>query len=84
MEQEYISTTEAAAILGVSRIAVFKNIKSGKIPAKKIGRNYVIAKKDISPALNQKINKAEKKFIDDSTSKIVKEYGEALELLGKE
>jgi len=33
---------EVATILGISRIAVFKNIKRGKIRGHKIGRNYVI------------------------------------------
>ncbi len=42
VKKEYLSTSELAKLLGVSRIAVFKKIKSGKIKAFKIGRNYVV------------------------------------------
>lgn len=44
---EYLSVMEAAQLLGISRIAVFKKIKSGLLPAQKIGRHYVIAKEKI-------------------------------------
>ena len=44
---EYLSVIEAASILGISRIAVFKRIKSGQLPAKRVGRHYVIAKDDV-------------------------------------
>lgn len=46
MTEKYFSTAEVAEMLGVSRIAVFKKIKSGKLPAMQVGRGYVIAKKD--------------------------------------
>lgn len=42
LKKEYLSTAELANLLGVSRIAVFKKIKLGKIKAFKIGRNFVI------------------------------------------
>ena len=38
----YISAAELAKILGISHVAVFKRIKSGKIKAIKIGRTYAI------------------------------------------
>lgn len=38
----YISTTEAAKILGVSTVTVFNIIKDGRIQAQKVGRNYII------------------------------------------
>ena len=47
------SAPEFAKLVGVSRIAVFKWIRSGKLPAKKIGRNYVIESSDISRFTNQ-------------------------------
>jgi len=46
-EKKFISTTEAAKILGISTVAVFKKIKSGALPAQKVGRNYVIDAKDL-------------------------------------
>jgi len=45
--KDIFSTTQVATILGISRIAVFKNIKSGKIRGQKIGRNYIIKKEDL-------------------------------------
>jgi excisionase family DNA binding protein len=45
--KDFYTTAELAKILRISRIAVFKKIKSGIIKAQKIGRNFVIFKKDI-------------------------------------
>ncbi|HOI41658.1 MAG TPA: helix-turn-helix domain-containing protein [Elusimicrobiales bacterium] len=48
MPGDFLSIPEAAAILGVSRIAVFKRVKSGHIPAFRAGRSWIIARRDIS------------------------------------
>ncbi|MCL5010997.1 MAG: helix-turn-helix domain-containing protein [Patescibacteria group bacterium] len=45
--KEFYTTKELAELLGVSRIAVFNRIKKGDIKAQKMGRNFVIFKKDI-------------------------------------
>jgi excisionase family DNA binding protein len=45
--KEFYTTAEIAEILGISRIAVFNRIKKGDIKAQKMGRNFVIFKKDI-------------------------------------
>lgn len=39
---QYISIPDYARELGVSRITVYNRVKSGQIPARKVGRNYVI------------------------------------------
>ena len=44
--KDFYTTKELAGILGISRVAVFKKIKNGTIKAQKIGRNFVIFKKD--------------------------------------
>lgn len=44
---EQLSVPQAAALIGLSRIAVFKRIKAGSLKAKKIGRNYVIELDDL-------------------------------------
>ena len=46
-----LPTSEVAKVLKISRIAVFKKIKSGEIKAEKIGRNYVIPKEEVLKAL---------------------------------
>ena len=85
MEQgDFLSTAELAKILGISRIAVFNKIKKGEIKAQKIGRNFIIDKKDLGGILGNALNSAQKMEIDKAVLKTVKEYGETLKLLGKE
>lgn len=84
MGKDFFSTTELAELLGMSRIAVFQKIKSGDIPAKKAGRNFVIAKKDIAYLLSEELTSNEKRDIDIAVDKVVEEYGETLKLLAKE
>ena len=83
-EKRYISIPELARLLGVSRIAVYKQVKKGKIKAVKIGRNYAISRDYIGGVLGERLNKEQKKEIDRAVKKTVSEYGETLKLLGKE
>lgn len=45
--KKLLSTSQVAEILGISRIAVHKRIKAGKLKATKVGRNYVINDSDL-------------------------------------
>lgn len=45
--KDFYTTTELAKILKISRVAVFNKIKRGEIKAQKMGRNFVIFKKDL-------------------------------------
>lgn len=81
---EYLSTQEFADLIKVSRIAVFKKIKAGKIKAFKIGRNYAIPMEEFRHAVGTFIPQEKKDEIEKVVKKAVKEYGEALRLLGKE
>jgi len=49
MGKEYLSPTEAAKILGISRQAVIERIKRGLIPAERAGRQYIIPRNQLSP-----------------------------------
>ena len=42
MAREYFSIPEAAAMLGISRIAVFKKVKKGQLAALRFGRNWAV------------------------------------------
>lgn len=85
MEQKkFLSTAELASILGISRIAVFKKIKEGKIKATKIGRNFIIDRSELEEILGDVLKNSDKKEIEDAVKKIVNEYGETLKKLGKE
>ena len=80
--KRFLSTTELAKILGISRIAVFKKIKKGEIKAMKVGRNFVIDKKDLRNILSGFLGEKEKLEIEKTVKRVVKEYGETLKLLG--
>ncbi|MBI4449987.1 excisionase family DNA-binding protein [Candidatus Uhrbacteria bacterium] len=83
-ERRTYSTTEVARLLGVSRIAVFKKVKQGKIRAERVGRKYVIHAEDLPAVLGVVLTNREKRRLDDAVDRTVKEYGETLRLLGRE
>lgn len=83
-EFEFLTTTEAAKLLGISRIAVFKRIKTGAIKAKKVGRNFIIPRAEFAELLETALSATKKKDIEQAVKKTVAEYGTTLKLLGKE
>lgn len=83
-EKKFLSTTELAKMLNISRVAVFKKIKKGQIKATKRGRNFIIYKKDLGNVLGNVLTPENKKEIDKAVSRTAKEYGETMELLGRE
>jgi excisionase family DNA binding protein len=62
MNQELLSTSEIAKILGMNRVAIFKKIKSDRLKAEKIGRNYVVKNKDLMELLGKTISEEKKKI----------------------
>lgn len=46
-DKDFYTTSELAELLGISRISVFKRLRQGSIKGFKMGRNFVIFKKDI-------------------------------------
>ncbi len=83
-EKQFISTTELAHKLGVSRVTIFNRIKQGKIPAQKVGRNFVIRVEDVPEIGGKQLGVLNKQVIEGAVKKTVDEYGETLRLLGKE
>lgn len=81
---DYLTVTQLAEILGMSRIAVHKKIKKGEIEAKKIGNFYVIPKSYISEVFGKTLSAHWKKIIEKAVHKAVKDYGEVLLKLGNE
>ncbi len=82
--KEFFSSAEVAKVLKISRIAVFKRIKSGEIKASKIGRNYVVPKEEVLKALGLFIGEETKSEIDRAVRKALKQYEEVFRRLGKE
>ena len=81
---EFLSTLELARLLGMSRISVFNKIKKGEIKAIKVGRAYIINRKDVPEITGQVLNNKTSQEIDIAVQKTIREYGETLRLLGKE
>jgi excisionase family DNA binding protein len=82
--KKHLTIPELAALLGISRIAVYKKVKAGKIPAEKVGRNYVITDKTVNQILGKELSENKKKQIDLAVKKVVKQYGPLLKKLGSE
>lgn len=72
MADKFYSTPEVAKILGMSRIAIFKKIKTGKLKAMKVGKGYVVAKKDLMEHYRLKLTKAAKKMDNEPEEAIDK------------
>ena len=81
-DERYISIPQLARILGLSRIAVYRKVKAGRIEAVRIGRNYAIPRKVIAPLLGKELSSEDKRIIDRAVRRTVKEYGEVLVKLG--
>ncbi len=81
---DFVSIAEMAKILGMTRMGVFKRIKSGKLKAEKIGRSYFISRKDLPEVLGTVVGAKEEKNINEAVAKAVDQYGETFRLLGQE
>jgi len=46
--KDFYTTIELAKVLGISRISVFKRVKQGSIKAEKMGRDFIIFKKNLN------------------------------------
>jgi excisionase family DNA binding protein len=83
MQQDFVSTIEAAKITGLNRTQIFRLIKAQKLPATRVGRNYIIQKRDLGILTNE-ITPKEKKNIERSVDQVFEEYGDVLKKLGEE
>jgi excisionase family DNA binding protein len=54
-KSEFLSTSQLARILKISRVAVLERINRGAIKAIKVGPNFVIKKSDIKYLLKNKV-----------------------------
>jgi len=83
-EQKYLTTSELAKILNISRQAIFKRIKSGQIEAERAGKLYLIPRSSLNELLGGNLSEKLKNELDKGVLMVVREYGETLKLLGKE
>ena len=82
-KEQFVSTSELAKILGLSRSAIHKKIKSGEIEAERVGRSYLVPKNSI-PGLSTRITERQREIISEAVHRTAVEYGEVLERLGRE
>lgn len=83
-KKHFISVAEAARIIGVSRVQIWRLIKNGDIPAAKVGRSYVIDARELGyTGIYKKITPKQKQEVDKAVSRTVKQYGDVLKKLGR-
>jgi len=71
-------------MLGLSRIAVYKKVKAGKIKATKVGRIHVISDPDIGKVLQENVDARDRTRLDRAVRRVVREYGDVLKRLARE
>jgi len=81
---DYVTIPQLAKMLGLSRIAVYRRVKSGQIAAVRIGRTFAIPRKHVAAILGRDLRPEDKRQIEAAVRKTCDEYGEVLRLLGKE
>jgi len=82
--KDFFSIPEAAKLLHISRVALFNRVRAGKMKAAKVGRTFVIQKKDLLEATGEHLSDVKKREINAAVDKAMKEYGETFKKLGKE
>jgi excisionase family DNA binding protein len=79
-----VTIPQLAKMLGLSRIAVYKKVKAGQIPATKVGRFYVISDRTVNEVLNKTLHARDKQRVDRAVKKVVRDYGDVLKRLARE
>lgn len=82
-KNEFLSVAQAAEALGYSRQHVLRLINAGEIKAERIGKSFIIARRDL-PGPFAPITATEKKAVDQSVDRVFRHYEEAIRKLGKE
>jgi len=82
--EKYLSVPEAAKLIGISRVGLYKKIKRGEVKAIRVGRSYAIAVSDMKHLTGKELTADQKRKIDQSVKKTVREYGDVLKRLGRE
>ena len=83
-KEEYLTIPQVARMLGISRIAVYRKVKKGQIKAQKVGRTYVIARNRVFGPISGKLTEKDKQLVSAAVRKTVRDFGEAIKLLGRE
>ncbi len=87
-QKDFLSITEVAKLLNLSRTTIHNKIKSGEIKAIRVGHNFAVSTEEVKriagDIVGHPLTEEEKQKIDKVVRKTVDEYGEVLKKLGKE
>ena len=84
VSERQVTIPQLAEMLGISRIAVYKKVKAGQIPAAKVGRVYVISDRTVNDVLQKALRPRDKQRVDRVVKKVVRDYGDVLKRLARE
>jgi excisionase family DNA binding protein len=82
--KQFYSLIEVGRILGISRISVYNKVKKGEIEAVRIGRSWTVPAKALEYILGRSLRDKDKQEIEAAVKRVVGEFGDVLERLGKE
>ena len=82
--QDFLTVTQLAKTLGVTRAAIHKKIQKSQLKAERYGNSYLIPAKEFEAMMTRELTDKMKNEIERGVSQVIKEYGETLRLLGKE
>jgi excisionase family DNA binding protein len=82
-EKSY-SLADVGRLLGISRIAVYQKVKKGEIEAVRVGRSWAVPAKSLEYVLGRSLREKDKVEIEAAVKRVVVEFGDVLEKLGKE
>lgn len=57
-EARFVTVSEVALLMRVSRMTVYRLIKQGELPAVRVGRGYRLREEDVHRYLNDRYTKA--------------------------
>jgi len=80
----YYSLAETGRFLGISRIAVYHKVKKGELEAVRIGRSWAVPAAALEYFLGRSLRETDKRELDTAVKRVVSEYGDVLEKLGRE
>ncbi len=84
VERIGLTIPELAEKLGISRVAAWTKVKKGRIPATKVGRQYIVSAHDARVAVGEELSGERKKWLEDAVDRVVREYGPVLKRLSRE
>lgn len=82
--KQFYSLIEVGRILGISRISVYNKVKKGEIEAVRVGRSWTVPAKALEHILGRSLRDKDKLEIEAAVKRVVVEFGDVLERLGKE